>query len=320
MKLIIGTANIKPGNDYPVVAIGNFDGLHVGHRVILEETIKRAKENNGTSVVLTFEPHPIRAIRPDSGLRLMNPFQIKMRLIENTGIDVGYVATFNKAFAEHSPEEFAKAFLHEKIGCREVIVGEDFRFGKDRAGNVEDLIRYGKKFGFEVLLQKPVLVENEIVSSSTIRRLIYEGNVRLAGKMLGHYYVIEGKVVAGDGEGKKHNTPTANIPFPNEVAPQDGIYAVRVEFLKGQNYGTKDGVAYIGSKPSFKDKSPRIEIHLFDFDDDLYEKRLRVVFVDFIRADKKFEKMDDLLHQIDLDIKESKSILAENPEGPRVNL
>lgn len=320
MKLIIGNANIKPVNDYPVVAIGNFDGLHLGHRAILDQTIQRANANNGTSVVLTFEPHPVKAIRPGSGFKLMNPFQIKMRLIENAGIDVSYVATFNKALAEHSPEAFAKEFLHEKIGCREVIVGENFRFGKDRAGDVEDLIRYGKQFGFEVMPQKPVLVEGEIVSSSIIRRLIYEGNVRLAGKMLGHYYVIEGKVIPGDGVGKQNNTPTANIPFPNEVAPQDGIYAVRVEFLKGTDYGTKDGVAYIGCKPSFKNKPPRIEIHLFDFNEDLYEKRLRIVFIDFIRADKKFEKMDDLLRQIDLDIEETKSILAKNPPGPRVNL
>lgn len=311
MKLIIGTANIKPDNDYPVVAIGNFDGLHLGHQAILAQTIQRANNENGTSVVLTFEPHPVKSIRPDSGFKLMNPFQIKMRLIENAGIDVSYVATFNEAFAEHSPEAFAKEFLHEKIGCREVIIGENFRFGKDRSGNVDDLIRYGKQFGFEVIPQKPVLVEGETVSSSLIRQLIHEGNVRLAGKMLGRYYVVEGKVIPGDGIGKKNNTPTANIPFPNEVTPQDGIYAVRVEFLKGQDYGTKDGVAYIGCKPSFENKPPRIEIHLFDFNEDLYEKRLRIVFIDFIRADKKFENMDDLLRQIDLDIEETKAVLAK---------
>ncbi len=310
MKLIIGTANIKPVYDYPVVAIGNFDGLHLGHQAILDQTIKRANESDGTSVVLTFEPHPVKVVRSDVGFKLMNPFQIKMRLIENAGIDVSYVATFNKAFAEHSPEAFAKEFLHEKIGCREVIVGENFRFGKDRAGRIEDLIRFGKQFGFEVIPQKPVLVENTTVSSSTIRELLHhEGNVALAGKMLGRPYVLEGKVVPGDGMGRKSDTPTANVPFPNEVTPKDGIYAVRVEFLKGQNYGTKEGVAYIGCKPSFENKPPRIEIHLFDFDDDLYEKRLRIVFIEFIRDDKKFENTDDLLIQIGLDIEKAKSIL-----------
>ncbi|MFQ5543752.1 MAG: bifunctional riboflavin kinase/FAD synthetase, partial [Nitrospiria bacterium] len=185
MKLLIGASNIKPEFPYPVVAIGNFDGLHLGHQAILTQTMKRAKENDGTSILLTFEPHPRRLLQPEKTFKLLYTYQSKMRLIENTGIDLAYTTEFNKAFLALSPEAFSKNFLYEKMACKEVVVGKNFRFGKDRAGTLEDLVRFGKEFGFKVVVQDPVWVDGNIVSSSQVRKLVKEGDVRLAGKMLG---------------------------------------------------------------------------------------------------------------------------------------
>jgi len=310
MKLVIGSVNFKTIPDYPVVAIGNFDGNHLGHQAILSQTVKRAVEKGGTSVVLTFEPHPIRMLHPEKKIKLLNPFQVKMRLVENAGIDVGYVADFNKSFAEYSPEKFAEFFLKEKIGCKEVVVGKNFRFGKDRAGSVEDLIAYGLTFGFKVSPQEPVIIDGKTVSSSLIRQLIQDGDVVLAGKMLGKPYTLEGKVMHGDGHGKSIDYPTANIPLPNEVAPKDGIYAVRVDCFKGKDYGTLSGVAYVGSKPTFENKAPRIEVHLFNFNADLYEQRIRITFIEKVREDQRFDNAEALVKQMGYDADRAKAILG----------
>ncbi|MBN4054841.1 hypothetical protein JYT87_03940, partial [Nitrospira defluvii] len=207
------------------------------------------------------------------------------------------------------PEAFARDFLQEKIGCKEVIVGKNFRFGKDRDGTVDDLIRYGKELGFEVRPQNPVIVDGKTVSSSQIRQCLLEGDVVMAAKMLGKNYTAEGKVTPGDGEGASNNYPTANIPLPNEVAPKDGIYAVTVDCFKGKDYGTLKGVAYIGSKPTSGNKKPRIEVHLFDFNANLYDQRIRITFIDWIREDKHFEDPSELVKQIGIDADQARTIL-----------
>ncbi len=310
MKLLIGASNIKPNVNYPVVAIGNFDGVHLGHQAILAETIKRAKLNDGTAVVLTFEPHPRRYLKPEETFKLLNTFQIKTRIIEAHGIDITYTAEFNKAFAELSPEAFATKFLHEKMGCKEVVVGKNFRFGKDHAGTLDDLIRFGETLGFKVISPEPVIVEGRVVSSSEIRTLLLEGKVALASKMLGRYYTLEGKVIRGDDMGAALGFPTANLRLPNELIPKKGIYAARADFLKTDGYGTKDGVVYIGSKPTFDKNVLSLEVHLFDFSKDLYEKRLRVTLIDWIRGDEYFEDKAALSNQIQKDVDKAKAVLA----------
>ncbi len=311
MKLLIGASNIKPNLDYPVVAIGNFDGVHLGHQAIIAKAISRAKANNGNAVLLTFEPHPRRYFFPEQTFKLLNTFQIKTRIIENFGIDVTYCTEFNKKFAELSPEEFATEFLHKKMGAKEVIVGSNFRFGKDRAGTVEDLIGFGTTLGFTVITPDPVIVENQIVSSSVIRKLLHEGNVTLAAKMLGRYYTLEGKVIRGDDVATSLGFPTANLRLPNELIPKDGIYAARADFLKTDGYGTKEGVVYIGSKPTFDKKVLSVEVHLFDFEKDLYDKRVRVTLIDWIRGDQQFENQADLIDAIKKDIQKTREILAK---------
>ncbi|MFQ5579218.1 MAG: bifunctional riboflavin kinase/FAD synthetase [Nitrospiria bacterium] len=314
MKLWIGTANIKPVKDYPVVAIGNFDGLHRGHQAILSETLQRARENNGTAVVLTFEPHPFKVLQPKRNFKLLNSFQIKVRQIESSGIDVCFTAEFNKAFSGQSPYDFAKTYLHDKIGCKEVVVGQNFRFGKDRVGTLDDLIRFGKEFGFEVFPQDPVWVDELVVSSSRIRQLVQDGDVGLAGKMLGHYYEMEGKVLHGDGMGEALGYPTANFRLPNELVPREGVYAARVSLLSSKGIQALEGIVYIGSKPTFEKKSIRMEVHLFNFREDLYGRRLLVTFIAWIREDIKFRDKASLVRQIGEDIEKAKLILKE--EGP----
>ncbi|HLG21930.1 MAG TPA: bifunctional riboflavin kinase/FAD synthetase [Candidatus Manganitrophaceae bacterium] len=317
MKLFIGAANIKPNNPYPVVAVGNFDGVHLGHQAILQRTIERAREKEGTAVVLTFEPHPLKVLAPEKELRLLNTFQIKTRLIEATGVDVTFSAEFNKTFSQLSPYEFAKSYLHEKIGCKEVIVGRNFTFGKDRAGKAEDLIKFGKEFGFEVITVDPVLVDGIAVSSSKIRELIHqEGNVGLAGRMMGRYYSMEGKVMQGDGMGKKLGVPTANFRLPNELIPKDGVYAVRVATLRTEGYLTMDGVVYIGAKPTFDKKERRMEVHILDFNEDIYGKRLLVTFLEWIREDQKFETAEALVRQMGQDIEKARRVLQDKGPTP----
>lgn len=316
MKLLIGSANIKPIPGYPVVAIGNFDGVHLGHQAILAQAIERAQEKDGTSVVLTFEPHPMKVLHPEREFRLLNTFQIKMRLIESTGVDVTFSAEFSKAFAQQTPSEFAKTYLRDKIGCKEVIVGKNFNFGKDRAGTVKDLIEFGKEFGFEVVIQEPVMVEGIPVSSTKIRQLIQEGNVGLAGKMMGRYYSMEGKVLHGDGRGKSLGYPTANFRLPNELIPREGVYAARVATLKAEGYMTLDGIVYIGSKPTFDKTEVQMEVHLFDVNENLYGKRLLVTFIEWVRGDEKFEDSAALIRQIGQDIEKARAILKEKGATP----
>ncbi len=316
MKLLIGASNIKPNLDYPVVAIGNFDGVHLGHQTILAKAISRAKANNGNAVLLTFEPHPRRYFFPEKTFKLLNTFQVKTRIIENYGVDVTYTTEFNRSFAELSPEDFAKEFLHKKIGAKEVVVGSNFKFGKDRAGTVDDLVHFGKTLGFSVITPDPVVVEDRVVSSSEIRKLLNEGNVKLAAKMLGRYYTLEGKVIHGDDIGSSLGFPTANIRLPNELIPKNGIYAARADFLKTDGYGTKEGVVYIGTKPTFDKKVLSLELHLFDFEKDLYDKRVRVTLIDWIRGDELFENEADLIKEIKKDIEKTREILKNAGETP----
>jgi len=316
MKLLIGASNIKPEHPYPVLAIGNFDGLHLGHQAILSKAIERAKAHQGTSIILTFEPHPRRVFHPEETFKLLNTFQIKARMIEGTGVDVCYVAEFNTGFLELSPEAFSQKFLQEKMACKEVIVGKDFRFGKDRAGDLADLVRFGETYGFKVLAQEPVWVEGEMVSSSQIRALLREGNIALAGKMMGRFYILEGKVIHGDGMGAELGYPTANLRLPNELIPGLGIYAARVDFMKMEGHKTQDAIVYIGSRPTFAKKAISIEVHLLDFREDLYGKRIRVSMVDRIRGDEHFETKEALIRQIALDIEKARAILQKTGVSP----
>ncbi len=314
MQLVIGTINIQPIAKYPVVAIGNFDGLHLGHQALLSTAVARAGKQAGTAVALTFEPHPSHILFPERGIKLLSSFQEKTRKIESMGIHTTLVADFNRSFSEQSPDEFAQILLHQKIGAREILIGQGFKFGKDRAGEVAHLIQLGKRLGFSVHIQEPVVIDGEIVSSSRIRERLREGDVRGAARMLGRPYTLEGRVIHGDHMGKALGCPTANLRLPNELVPKEGIYAVRVTVLKTEGSLTRDGIVYIGTKPTFSPREIQIEVNLFDYADDLYGRHLWVTFVDWVRGDEKFSNSEALVKQMGEDIHKAKTLLGTRAE------
>ncbi len=316
MQLIIGTPNIQPLSQRPVLAIGNFDGLHRGHQAILARTVAQARKMGVPAAVLTFEPHPARILAPEREFRLLDTFQEKMRRIESAGLDVAFVTEFDPPFSEQSPETFVRHFLCDKIACGAVVVGEKFCFGKGRAGTVTDLVRLGASLGFEVFAEPPVFVAGAVVSSSRIRTSIQEGAVSLAAGMMGRFYTLRGKVVPGDGMGARLGFPTANLRLPQEMVPKTGIYAVRADILNAEGIVSRDGVAYIGSRPTFGEKPVRLEVHLFGWRETLYDKRLVVSFVDRIRDDRKFDNEAALILQMEQDAAQARAILSTASPHP----
>jgi len=309
MKILVGTEEITSITPYPVVAIGNFDGLHLGHQALLQKTVQRAKEKNGTSCVLTFLPHPSQILSPKQPTQLLTPFEEKRDLIAACGIDVVLFVEFSKEFAHQTPAQFAQNLLSEKVGCKEVFVGEAFAFGKDRAGKVSELISLGKRFGFKVVSQETVFLDSMLVSSSTIRTLLLSGDVGLAAKMLSRPYTLEGEVIHGDGTGRAFGFATANMNLPGRIVPKEGIYAARTTLFDDPH--PYHSVVYIGSKPTFHEKGAvQIEAHLFDYDKNLYGKKLRIAFLQWIRQDEKFENSADLIKQMQKDIEKARLILG----------
>jgi len=319
MELIIGTPNIQPMSPSPVVAVGNFDGVHLGHQAILRQAVARAVAQGGVAAVLTFEPHPSRILAPEREIRHLYPSQTKMRLIESAGIQRIYIADFDAAFARQSPETFAEQFLSARLGCREVVVGRDYRFGKNREGDLDRLIALGRASGFSVTSVAPVAINGVTVSSSRIRMAIGTGDVAMAGRMLGRYYATQCKVIRGDGLGKTLGFPTANLRLPNELIPSPGIFAARIDLLRAEGALRHDGVVYIGNRPTFGKTERRMEAYLFDFDGDLYDRRLRLHFVDRVRGDLAFGSTAELITRMQMDVDEAKRLLAAAPTTPADN-
>jgi riboflavin kinase/FMN adenylyltransferase len=309
MKLIIGTTNIQPMSPRPVVAIGNFDGLHLGHRAILQQAVERAAASGGTAVALTFDPHPAHLLAPERETKMLYSFQTKMRLIESTGVDATCVVDFDADFAQQSPQAFIGDFLLKRLNVAEVVVGENYRFGKNREGGIETLRAFGGHFS--VTCVEPVEVDGIVVSSSRIRAALQAGDVRLTGRMLGRPFATSGKVIKGEGRGRSLGFPTANLRLPNESVPGSGIYAARIDTLRAEAVRPHDGIVYIGTASTFQKSEIRLEAHLFDFDGDLYDQRLLVHFIDRVRPDQTFSDTADLIRQMHVDVEQAKKILAD---------
>lgn len=292
----------------PVLTLGNFDGVHLGHQSIFRKITERAKELGGTSIVFTFEPHPLKVLTPERSPKLLNTFDGKMRLFSQAGIDVVICAEFTHAFAEQNPEDFARKVLHEKIGVKEVYVGYDYAFGKSREGSIASLRNIGKTCGFTVTVVDAVRVNNTVASSSIARDLISVGNVAEAARFLGRYYSIEGTIVHGSHRGHKLGFPTANLNTRNEQLPAYGVYVV---FAKIDGY-RHQGVASIGVRPTFEASLLSIEIYLFEFDGNLYGRQMEVFFVQYIREEKKFSDVQSLILQMQKDVEEAKKILLRS--------
>ncbi len=297
-------------NSYPntVVTIGNFDGIHLGHQKILHRVMQRAEDMKGTSMVLTFEPHPIKVLAPEKEIKMLTTFKEKARVMDAIGLDVLLCVNFTKEFANLLPNSFIEDFLFKRIHAKEIIVGHNYAFGKGRKGTTELLRRRGRKFGFSVKVIRDAKVKGEVVSSSRIRSLLSKGRVYETSTLLRRAYSIEGRVISGAGRGSEVlNTPTANITTPNELVPREGVYAVRAG-LKDSFY---DGVANIGRKPTFGSSDISYEVHLFDFSDNLLGEDIRIYFIDWIRGERLFPDALSLKKQIKSDIEYSKRILNE---------
>jgi riboflavin kinase/FMN adenylyltransferase len=289
----------------PVLMLGNFDGVHLGHQALIGSAVADAKESGGRAVVFTFEPHPLKVLAPERAPRLILTHADKMVLLEFYGAQTVIVQKFDMDFAHIEAEKFIEEYLVRRIGVRKVWVGKDLRFGKGRKGRVEDLIRWGQQLGFGVGVVGPIEIDGHRVSSSRIRTLIERGQVRQAAQYLGRFHFISGRVIPGHGRGRGMGFPTANIESATEAVPLDGIYATMLE-VGGRRW---QSATSIGVNPTFGTGPRTIESYVFDFDGDLYDRDVKLYFVEYIREEKKFPSPESLAKQIEQDIANVREIL-----------
>jgi riboflavin kinase/FMN adenylyltransferase len=307
MEIIRGLEALNKSYPNTVLTIGNFDGVHLGHQEIILEVLKRAEEIKGTSMAVTFEPHPMKVLAPEREIRILTTLEEKAKLIEEMGINVLLCINFNKEFANLLPDDFIEDVLVKKINAKEIIVGTNYAFGKSKKGTVELLRRRGKKYGFRVKAVRNVRIDGNIVSSSSIRSLLLKGAVYETSTFLGRAYSIEGSVIKGKGRGKSLlNIPTANITTPLEIAPKEGVYAVRVGF----NNSIYEGVANIGKNPTFGNTEVSYEVHLFNFSGNLLGQDIRIYFIDRLRGERLFPDFLSLEKHIRNDIEHAMEILS----------
>lgn len=290
---------------YPVLALGNFDGLHIGHQTILKKVVQRAYEKQGSAMAITFDPHPVKVLFPERSLEVLCTTKEKLDLIEKYGIKIIFCVDFTKEFSQQQPREFVKSFLVDRLNVREVMVGKNYGFGKGRSGNVDLLRSLGDEFGFHVEIVPPVILNGQMVSSSLVRNLLQEGKAEQVIPLLGRPYQIEGTVVEGEGRGTILGYPTANILPGDKLIPGNGVYSVKVD-LKGVIY---PGVVYIGTQPTFQNSIRQIEVHLFDYAGRLYGEELKIYFYASVRGEMKFPDRESLVRQITGDILKAREIL-----------
>ncbi|PYL60311.1 MAG: hypothetical protein DMF24_10465 [Verrucomicrobia bacterium] len=287
------------------LAIGVFDGVHRGHQTVISTSAEHASAANGTSVVVTFDPHPEKVLRPESAPHLLTATQHKIALIRDLGVGHLLIIAFDKQFAATEPEDFVKQLVKHSKPLSEICVGHQWSFGKNRRGNLELLKKLGVEIDFNVVGIRPVTVNGEIVSSTAIRQAVETGDLKKAAAMLGREYTILGTVVRGDDLGKKIGFPTANLSAHNEQFPPNGVYFAEAK-LNGSRYA---GVVNLGYRPTVSSKTKRLlEIHLLDFDRDIYGKDLEVRFIRYLRPEKKFENVDALVRQIECDVQHARKL------------
>jgi riboflavin kinase/FMN adenylyltransferase len=296
-----------PRWNQPVLALGNFDGLHRGHIKIIERVRRVAFERGGTSLVLTFDPHPPRVVRPDKAPPLLMTLDQKIEALGKAGIQGVAVVTFTHAMSRWEPEAFVRTVLVDWLRVAEVWVGANFLFGRDRSGNFSLLRTLGQRLGFRAEKIDPVRYKEFVVSSTRVRRLVSEGRVDEAGALLGHHYFVDGVVRRGAGRGRVLGFPTANLQSENELPPPSGVYATTA---------TIDGIVYasvtnIGTRPTFGDLDRSvIEVHIFDYARDLYDQRIRLSFLQRLRDERAFPDTDALRAQIDADCRSARRLFG----------
>ena len=291
------------------VAIGNFDGIHKGHQAVIREAGRIARDAGIPWAVLTFEPHPREIFSPDGDPFRLTPFRIKTRQIEDLGVDALFVLHFDPDFARLSAERFISDVLIGGLAARHVVSGYDFVFGNKRAGNCELLLHKGKEEGFDFTCVSAVDDGEKIYSSTRVRKYLIAADPVGAAGVLGRPFEIEGRVEQGDQRGRTIGFPTANLRLGEYLQPARGVYAVRAGIDEGSQTIWHDGVANLGVRPTFDGENLVLEVHLFDFDGDLYNRHLRVALVDYLRPEQKFDGLDALKTQIAADGQRAKAIL-----------
>lgn len=311
MRVIRSVDHIPEELRGSIVTIGNFDGVHRGHRLIFETMIDEARRSGAQTVVITFEPHPKKVIHPERRpFFLLTPLEEKLSLIESCGIDAVLVIDFDRDFAETTAHAFVSSILWDGLRLKKLFIGYDYSFGKGRVGNAVFLKEQGTRLGFTVCQVEAVSVGDTVVSSTNIRLSILDGDVRLVSRMLGRYYDVRGTVVKGYRRGTGMGFPTANIAS-EKVIPRIGVYVIYA-VIDGRRY---EGVLNIGFNPTFGNNELSIEGHLFDFQGDIYGKDVTILFVERIRDEMKFPGPAELAEQISRDILRGKEILAREPSS-----
>lgn len=317
MEVIPGVGALGRALRSPVLTIGNFDGLHLGHRTIMRTVVERARVLGGESVVYTFEPHPRKVLQPERAPRLLMTLDQKLELLETLGLDVVVVEPFDRAFAATPPERFVREFVHARIRPVEVYVGYDFHFGRDREGSMRLLTELGPHLGFAVTVIPEVTIGGRDVNSTRIRDLLSEGRVEEAGELLGRPFAVRGEVTQGDRRGRSLGFPTANLAPEGEVLPAAGVYAGHVRFVdRGQPAAGSvwPAVTNVGVRPTFAGPGsparPVAEAHLIGFDGDVYGRRIDLAFEHHLRAERRFPDVDALREQIARDVAEARRWLG----------
>src|SRR6476661_3534652 len=298
-----------------VVALGNFDGVHLGHRAVIEAAVQMGKAHGKPALAVTFEPHPRSFFSPNSPQFRLTDETNKLRLLAGTGLDGAVVMTFDKTRAGTSAQDFIHHDLIKRLGISGIAVGYDFHFGKGRSGSPSLLVSEGPRLGIEVDVQAHVDIEERPVSSSAIRMALAEGQIDEATAMLGGPWFVSGEVIHGEKRGRDLGYPTANIRLDKNCSLKHGIYAVRV----GRGAERLDGVASFGRRPTFDNGAPLLEVFLFDFTEELYGATLDVAFIAFIRDELKFDSIEPLIRQMDADSTQARTMLAAAPDAfPRL--
>ncbi len=308
MILITGLEHLRERFEYIILTIGNFDGLHIGHQKVFRAVRERSKAMGGTAMAMTFDPHPMRILVPEGGLKTLIPFDEKVRLMGLFGIDVVLSISFTETFAAMRPDDFIRDVIVGGIGAREVIVGHGYYFGKGRKGTTELLRRRGRKYGFLVKVVRNAKLFGGVVSSSRVRDLLRRGNVREVSWHLGRPYMIGGRVISGTGRGARIlQVPTANLDTNYEIVPKEGVYAVKV----GYRGKLMEGVANIGTNPTFGNSNLCYEVHILNFSEPLLGEKINVHFIDRLRDERKFPNVTALKEHITQDIAQARDILAK---------
>ncbi len=287
-------------NTPSVVTVGTFDGVHLGHRKLIDKVISISKSKNLMSIILTFSPHPRIVLNNDADIKLLTTQREKNEIFGSYNIDYLLTQDFSKSFSKLSPIEFVRDILVKKLNVKHIVTGYDHHFGKDRNANSNQLLEFSKDFGYDVTKVDAFHKNKVSISSTKIRNLIIDGKINNANEFLGYQFILTGKVIGGLGRGKSLGFPTANILIDNyKIKPGNGVYYI-TSLLEGQN---TNGMMNVGVNPTFKDKGHSIEIHFFDFNQNLYDKEISIRVIKKIREEKKFDSADELTTQLQMDKK-----------------